>query len=253
MSWTGCEPDDTAVDVRVAMPNDPGERDRCPHCGVVADVEPARSLRFRCRVCGGPRVPLDDTTVQRSGRERKSLKVAQRLRFRHAAWWIAASALGSLGLLSVLVTLGVLLLVTPGFVASLVASLAAATPVALAAHAIRKTRQLRRELDARIAEAWRSVGEDVIASHPSEIDAEHLARALRIESEDAEQLLTDLSVHDVVRARVTDGGELVFATSDRAPRLRVEEPSTLSTTQAEAESEQDPSDASNVLTVNREE
>jgi hypothetical protein len=233
------------------MPQELGERDRCPHCGVVADVEPASRLRYRCRVCGGPRVPLDDAAIERSGRERKALKLAQRVRFRHAAWLIAAAALGGLGLLSLLVTLGVLLAVTPGLVASLVGVLAAAAPLALAAYAAHQTRRLSREMQALITQAWRSVGEDVV-TNTDEVDAEQLARALRIESEEAEQLLTDLSVHDVVHARVTDGGELVFRASDRPPRLRIQEPEAETTSPAETAEEEDGSEAQRTVTVERE-
>ena len=55
-----------------------GDKNRCPHCRSVADVEPAEPLRFRCRICGGPRVPVDDHEVVRTGREVPVLKQAKK-------------------------------------------------------------------------------------------------------------------------------------------------------------------------------
>lgn len=195
--------------------------DRCPHCGVVADVERASRLIYRCRVCGGPRVPLGDASVTRSGKERKALKAAQRLRFKHAAWLIAAGAVGGLGALSLLVTLGVLLVVTPGLVPTVAALLAAALPLGLAGYAAHRARGHARELETKLGDAWRAVATDILNQHTDPVDAEHLGRALRLEDEEVERLLTDLEVHDVVRTRVTDDGALVYEPVGAPPRVRV--------------------------------
>ena len=71
-----------------------GERNRCPHCGAVADVEPHKTLRYRCRVCGGPRVPLADNTIEPSGVEWPLLEEAQRARMRVAAWRVGREGEG---------------------------------------------------------------------------------------------------------------------------------------------------------------
>ena len=199
-----------------------GEQDRCPHCGVVADSEPTRGLRYRCRVCGAPRVPLDRPGVERSGKELAPLKQAQRLRLRRGAWQVAGVALGSLGLLSFLITIGILMLVTPGLLASAAAAAAAATPLLLAAVALLKSRRVGREINAALDAAWRSVAADLVRHEADEMDAQQLGRAMRLEDHEAELLLSALSAQDVVRTRITDAGDVVYRASEPAQRLRVE-------------------------------
>ena len=91
-----------------------GERYRCPHCGAIADIEPAKALRYRCKVCGGPRVPSDDVAVKRSGAETPALERAQRAHRVAAAWRVGAGVVGGFGALSLLIALLVLGVVTPG-------------------------------------------------------------------------------------------------------------------------------------------
>src|SRR4051812_37828668 len=53
-----------------------GEANRCPHCHAIADVQPHRTLGFRCLVCGGPRVALGLSNVTLSPRTGAALTSA---------------------------------------------------------------------------------------------------------------------------------------------------------------------------------
>ncbi len=106
---------------------DEAPSERCPHCGSVAELEPARLLRHRCRVCGGPRVPRDGREVAVTRAESTALGRARRRSFARAAWLTGAVTAGSFGSLALLVTLGVLALAQPGWAGAL-----GAVPVAVA-------------------------------------------------------------------------------------------------------------------------
>lgn len=200
-----------------------GEANRCPHCKSIADVEPHDTLRFRCRVCGGPRVPLDAPDVVRTGRERAPLALAQKARMKSAAWKVGGISSAGFGLISLLVALLVLGLASPGFVATLLTLAIVSVPFAVAVLAWRRAKREERAAQNAIDDAWALVASDWMRGAASELTAEDLAQAMRISSEQAEVLLARLSVQDFVKARVTEEGDLAYSTRDiPAPRARVE-------------------------------
>jgi len=217
-----------------------GERNRCPHCSAVADVEPHRTLRYRCRVCGGPRVPLADNTIEPSGVEWPLLEQAQSARTRVAAWRVAAGVVGAFGSLSLLVTLLTLAFITPGLLATTGLLAVVSLPLVLAAIAWSRARRYVRERDHAIDQAWVAAASDVARRTDEELDAQRLARTLRIDEAQAEQLLARLDVENVVRARVTDAGALVYSPS-AGNKVRVSgpapeaEPEQVEAAEAEAE------------------
>lgn len=201
-----------------------GERNRCPHCGAIADIEPHRVLRYRCRVCGGPRVPLADNSLEPSGVEWPLLEQAQRARVRVAAWRVAAGVVGAFGLLSLFVTLLTLAFITPGVVATAALLTAVSIPLVLTAIAWTRARHHARDRDAALDQAWVTAASDVVQRQEQEVDARGLAKTLRIEEAQAEQLLARLDVENVVRARVTDAGELLYAPAGGRVRVKPAEP-----------------------------
>ena len=199
-----------------------GEHNRCPHCGSIADVEPNRALRYRCLVCGGPRVPVTDTSIEPSGRERAPLATAQHARLRIGAWRVAAAVVAAFGALSLFVTLLTLAFISPGVLATTGLLAAVSVPFVLAALAWLRARRYVRDRDAAIEQAWISVASDVLREKGGELDAREIASLLRLDEAQAEQLLARLDVESIVRTRVTDAGELLYSSSaDR--KLRVEE------------------------------
>lgn len=198
-----------------------GEANRCPHCRAIADVEPSDAYRFRCRVCGGARVPVDDPAVVRTGREVPALQRAVSARRKSKLLRIGGAGAASFGLVMVLLTAAVVGLIQPGLFLTVVPLLLFAVPLVLGLVAMRRGRKhaqaAQRELDA----AWSLAASDVLAAKGGELTAEGLSRIMRISPTQAEQLLSELHVHDFVHARVTDEGDLAY--SVRPERVRVTE------------------------------
>jgi hypothetical protein len=188
----------------------------------VADVEPHAKLRFRCRVCGGPRVPLDDPEVVRTGRERPLLTRAQTARMREAAFKLGSASVGGFGLLSLLISLVVLGLVSPGLFATLASLLVVAVPFAVAFFAWRRAQRHAKEIEHSLDDAWALVASDLLRQRGTELTAAELATAMRSSEQQAELVLARLNVDDLVRARVTEDGEIAYSTGALAPpRARI--------------------------------
>jgi hypothetical protein len=173
-----------------------GELDRCPHCRSISGIEAHPKLRFRCRVCGGPRIPVDDASGVRSGRELVPLEHARREQLRASAFRAGAGFLGASGFFSVIVTVLVLLAIAPGPVPKLLALLVAGLPLALAAYAWRRANRHSAELERDLDEAWLLAAADAASKEPA-LDAVRLGKRLRIEESAAELLLAELSVQDL--------------------------------------------------------
>lgn len=220
-----------------ALSREYGEPDRCPHCGTVTSVEPAGALRFRCQVCGGPRVVVDARDVTRSGHEGRALDTAQRERIRVAAWRLGAALTAGFGLLSFAVALIVSFIVSPGALGSGVMLGLGAMPLILSALAWRRANQHRAARDEALDEAWTTVARDIVEQHDQELTASDLAAIMHRPVEEAERLLARLDVDDIVRSRVTDAGEIVYSTGVPAARLRVGDEVDDATAEAEADLE----------------
>lgn len=198
-----------------------GEKNRCPHCRSIADIEATEPLRFRCRVCGGPRIPIDDHDVVRTSREVPVLKQARKAHVTRAAWAVAAGVMGGLGVLSLLATLLVIAF-GPGLLASVTLLAANLVPFVVAALAWRKSKQQGKHRDQLLDDAWSLAASDVLAHGGQELEAEDLAKVMRIDLARAEQVLAHLGAHDFVHARVTDEGDLAYSVSPS--KLRVAAP-----------------------------
>lgn len=200
-----------------------GERNRCPHCRSVADIEPAEPLRFRCRVCGGPRIPVDSREVVRTGREVPVLKQARKAHLARAAWAVTAGVVGGFGVLSMLTTLLVVAF-GPGLLTSLALLGGSLVPFVAAAWAWRKAKAKAKTREQLLDDAWSLVASDVLTHTGKELEADDLAKLMRIDVARAEQVLAHLSAQDFVHARVTDEGDIAYSSKLRVEPL-AEEPS----------------------------
>jgi hypothetical protein len=187
----------------------------------VADVEPRGPFGFRCRVCGGPRIPVDDATVVRTGREIPVLKRVQRERVRLNMWRVGALVLGLSGLLALLVATAVLLIASPGALLTLLTLGFAAVPLLLAPLAWSRSSKHQQQVADQLRQARALVASDVLLSRGQELSAAELGRLLRLDEAAADHVLTELSVHDFVHARVTDLGTIAYSAPGSA-RFRVD-------------------------------
>jgi hypothetical protein len=190
----------------------------CPHCSAVAGASPHPELRFRCDVCGGPRIPIADPRIERSGREVPALRQARAAAMSRGGWRAAAIASGVL--LGFEVVLFALLLLFLGASAGLfVAGLVTMAPIAAFSFwAMQRAKARGREITPALDAAWVGAATDVASQSRGGLTARGLATALGIAEPQAEELLALLEVNDVVRGAVTPGGDFAYA-----PRLRVDE------------------------------
>ena len=104
-------------------------------------------------------------------------------------------------------------------VATLLAVMAALTPVVLAAYAFQRAKATRAGIEPALEEGWATAARDAAEGRGS-IDPDELATLLRIDTAFAERLLANLSTLGAVRARIDDEGSALSFQAD-APRARV--------------------------------
>ena len=207
-------------------------------------MTPSDTLRYACDVCGGPRIPAAPG-VSRSGREVSVLKAAQRERQRSTAWRVGAGVVAAFGILSLTVTMLALFAAQASIVGTAIAGGVAAVPFVFAGIAWRKGAAHRKELDRHLDEGWALAASDVMRSASEVGDGDHeltapeLAEALQVDDEEAERVLSRMTIHDFVRARVNDDGEVAYSTGP-VSKTRVATPALrVADTEHEAELEQD--------------
>ena len=203
-------------------PSDGARRaiDVCPHCGNEAGLELSPSLRYRCRICGGPRVPITGADFVRSHRESRQLesaRLARRAELLFGALWIVSGVIGGTSLLLTLLTLLLFSGLLTGWGGLL---LAPALLLILSLWARRRTLGARASKDEALANAWSSVAHEVLEHGADEMTATELGNHMLTDEAHAEQLLARLNVDDQVRTRITDDGELTYSTRS-ARRVRI--------------------------------
>ncbi|MCC6213903.1 MAG: hypothetical protein IT376_03480 [Polyangiaceae bacterium] len=194
-------------------------------------MERHTTLRQRCVVCGGPRVTLDDTRVERTGREEPALEEARRLDFQFAAWRLGAIVAAGSATIAALLGGAVLAIASPALVPTLLTLAVLGAPwlfVAWAAYvAAQRAKARERALDG----AWESVASDV-ATELGELSPVELASALRLDQHEADALVARLGAVEGVLTRLGADGDVVLqsleprklrvatgaATQERGPR-----------------------------------
>jgi hypothetical protein len=157
--------------------------------------------------------------VVRSGREIPLLKQSRQAHLKSAAWRVGAGIVGGFGVLSLLVTLAVIAVVTPGLVGTIAMLGATAVPFIVAFLAWQRGRALLASRDEKLENAWSLVAGDVLGTKGEELTADELAKILRVDTARAEKLLGNLNASDFVHARVTEEGDLAYSVP--APKMRI--------------------------------
>ena len=193
-----------------------GEAYRCPLCQAISDVEASDTPYTRCRSCGAPRIPPNESPV--SDAEVALLRSARSEQLRAAAFRAGSGFALASGAISLLVTLVVVFLVTspPAFakVAALIASL---VPFALSFLALRSARSHAKNFDSALQQAWFLAASRLVQAHGGKLEAKELAQLLRVDEARAELLLAEVNVQDLLqsptelsaRVRVTELSEPV--------------------------------------------
>ncbi len=180
----------------------------CPHCNVVADVEPHAAFGFSCRVCGGPRVVVDATEVELGKAARAALKAAAGEHRKHLLFSAAGLGLLGLGAIGLVIASVVVLAAAPGLLATLSAFLAAGVPIAAGLWAMWRAataRQLR-------GEAMHGARVEALGDAQAvlgALDGPRIAELMRLDPEQAELLSAEASVERLLAQAAP-------------PRLRVE-------------------------------
>ena len=191
-----------------------GEHQRCVHCRAVVDVEPAPDVRFKCRLCGGMRIPIDDASIQRSPAQVELLAKATVARSATTVWMIVASVVAAFGLCSVLVLALVISVAAPATPAAVIAGLAAIVPFGFAALALRKSRAHRTDIARFVEAAWMAAASDIARARGGELDGPLLAKLTRTEESEADQLLGRMSSKGLLASSVTPEGSLKYTLLD---------------------------------------
>ncbi|HEU5077110.1 MAG TPA: hypothetical protein VFU02_23125 [Polyangiaceae bacterium] len=184
---------------------------RCPHCGNVTGLELSADLYYRCRICGGPRVPTRGEHPERSMRERDHLVKARRSQ--RAAWlfralWIASGVVGGFTFLATLLTLLVFSGIGTAWASLLIFG---AIPLLVAFWARRRTLRARADVKDELDLAWASVAHELLRASPSELTSAQLAELMLTDERHADLLLARLNVDDQVHSRVTDEGQVTYS------------------------------------------
>lgn len=193
----------------------------CPHCNVVADVEPHGALGFRCLVCGGPRVVVEAAGVELSVATRTALKSAKTAHTKHLVLSAAGFSLLGMGGLSLLVASAVLLAASPGLLLTLLTLLACCVPLAGGAWGLMRAAAARRARGEALYTARSGALADAQAVL-GPLDAQQAAQLLRIDADQAELLLAEASVASLLeqaappRMRVADAEAQPARTPDAA-------------------------------------
>jgi hypothetical protein len=185
----------------------------CPHCGSNADVRPSADQRFRCRVCGKARIPIDVRLGAGSGRANALLKESQRARVARIAWQLASVGLGGLGAFVAVLALGASALFDFGWLGNTTMAVFALVPMVIAVLTYSAGKRAKRTSETKLDEAWQTAAARILQRMGGRVEAPALARSLGIDVDYATQLLAEAEVQqllaheledDPVRLRVAD-------------------------------------------------
>ncbi len=189
---------------------------KCVHCGAVSATSPHSELRQVCNVCGSPRVVTTKRSIKLGGSEVDPLQRARTLRRSRSAWRVGGAIGGlSTALIMALTFLPQIIWGASGI--GTIAGILIAIPFLLVAilaafRAPARTKQIKNAVD----EAWKSAAKDVAVQMATRtVTAQQLAEALPVGVAQADQLLTQLTVDDVLRADITPEGRIAYSPSMR--------------------------------------
>lgn len=204
--------------------------ERCPNCGSVTTSSPDKELRYRCDLCGGPRLPRMDGSIKSSRREAPHLRRANEARKARAKYRGLAALFGVTGFATTAFA-GLWLLIFPlTLPVAIVWAFFAGSSLLTVLWAMGRAAARTKEIQPLIDQAWMTAATDVARRMKTPFTAAKLAQAMGIDEAQAEDLLALLDANDVVRSDVTDAGEVAYQ-----PRIRVDASASAESDEAELE------------------
>lgn len=189
--------------------------ERCPHCGAVTTASPDKELRYRCDLCGGPRIPRSAPGIRRGRREAPFLKRANDARKARAKYRAITAVFAALGAGSTLLAALWLLIFPLTVPFAITWALFAGTALAMVLWSLGRGSAQTKEIAPAIDQAWVRAAGEVASSLPAPFTAAKLAQAMGVEEPLAEELLAQLEATDAVRSDVTEAGELAYQSKFR--------------------------------------
>lgn len=196
----------------------------CPHCRSNADVRPSSDYRYKCHLCGRPRIPIDARLGKTGPAAAASLKQAHRSRLARIGWQLSGVGFAGVGALMGVLSLGFLFtewgLLTKGLM-----MLFTLVPIVISVLAFSAGKKARQQSRQSLDEAWQIAVSDMFRALGGKLTAHQLSQSLRIDEEYAMQLLTEAEVQqllapsemaDPVRIRVAEEGDLSAQDWDEA-------------------------------------
>jgi hypothetical protein len=183
---------------------------RCPHCRAIADLERSDVLRFACSICGGARIPMDDTALVRSNTELDLLRQAGRARTAGWVWRVGAAVTGAFGVLAAVVLAFVVEVAQPSTLATIAAAVVVAVPFVSAAYAWQHGKIRTSEAASTVDQAWWMVVGELAKAHGGEIDAGTVAKAMRIDPTQADRILAAMSARSLLAGSISPEGALSY-------------------------------------------
>lgn len=195
-----------------------GEEHRCPFCRAIARPEPDPVMRWRCPVCGGPRIP--HAGAGNTEAALAHLQTARSARSSQLVWKTSGGLMAGFGVLALLILTGVFAIVSPPLTAMLAGYVLGLLPLAFAALAWSKSKSKTPRITSELDAAWFDAAKGLL-SHKGMTRASELADSLKISKEEAEKMLVRLASQDDVRPDVTEGGDLAVSLRSHG-RVRVQ-------------------------------
>ena len=167
----------------------------CPHCGGMTVLAADPRYRWVCGACGGPRVP---------GASGKSAALARARAAQAAAfgWGAGAIALALTGALTAGLA-ALLFMVSQGLGIGI--GVMAAMFLLFGWRSSARAGKRRREAADAVKQGWREGAKVILTTRGRDTTAAQLAAIMQVDTETADELLTDLAAHEEARIDIDDG------------------------------------------------
>jgi hypothetical protein len=193
-----------------------GERNRCPHCRTIARTLPHPTLVNRCSVCGKPRILPGPHLLAMASESTADLLLAGQSHRIGAVVKYLGYAMLAVGLPGLLLTIVVLLILTPGAWVSGIAGFFAVLPLLFWLFLSRRSNAAQKTSTMALDRAYSTAILELLRKDGTERDADAIARLLGLPLARTETLLARLNANDRMTSRVTDDGNLLYGATGAA-------------------------------------